>query len=196
MTLPIILASTSVFRKQILDKLSLEFKCVDPACDESPLAGESADHLVERLAIAKAKAVAQQFDEHLIIGSDQVCEIDGQILGKPHTHENAVKQLQMASGKTVRFSTGLCLFNSKSQSIHSSVEYFDVCFRNLSKQIIEGYLHLEKPYKCAGSFKSEAAGIALFERLVGDDPNTLMGLPLIRLISFFEAENVRLFSNK
>ena len=124
-----------------------------------------------------------------MIGSDQVSVIDGEIIGKPHTHENATKQLKNASGKTVTFYTGLCLYNSSTDQYQSEVVPFNVVFRELNDQQIDNYLKKETPYNCAGSFKSEALGIVLFEKLEGDDPNTLMGLPLIRLVKMLEQEN-------
>lgn len=185
----LVLASTSPFRRAILDKLGIKFDIASPNTDETALEGENPKNLVERLSIAKAKAVADNVSSSLVIGSDQVSVIDDEIIGKPQTHENAVKQLQNASGKTVTFYTGLCLYNSESKQYQSEVVPFDVVFRKLSEQQIENYLQKEEPYNCAGSFKSEALGIVLFEKLVGDDPNTLMGLPLIRLVRMLEKEN-------
>ena len=185
----LILASTSPFRKAILDKLGLNFDTASPETDETALEHESPQQLVERLSIAKAKAVADKHTNALVIGSDQVSVINGKIIGKPHTHENAIKQLQNASGKTVTFYTGLCLYNSDTKKYQSEVVPFDVVFRELSEQQIENYLQKEKPYNCAGSFKSEALGIVLFEKLIGEDPNTLIGLPLIRLVKMLENEN-------
>ena len=185
----LILASTSPFRKAILDKLGVNFDTASPETDETALENETPQDLVERLSIAKAKAIADKTTDSLIIGSDQVSVIDGEIIGKPHTHENAVKQLQNASGKTVTFYTGLCLYNTSTQQYQSDVVPFNVVFRKLSDEQIESYLKKEKPYNCAGSFKSEALGIVLFEKLEGDDPNTLMGLPLIRLVKMLEQED-------
>ena len=185
----LILASTSPFRKAILDKLGVDFDTASPETDETALKNETPQQLVERLSIAKAKAIANKVSDALVIGSDQVSVINGEIIGKPHTHENAVKQLQNASGKTVTFYTGLCLYNSTTQKYQSEVVPFDVVFRQLNQQQIESYLRKEEPYNCAGSFKSEALGIVLFEKLIGEDPNTLMGLPLIRLVKMLEQEN-------
>ena len=185
----LILASTSPFRKTILEKLGITFETASPDVDETAQSNETPQQLVERLSIAKAKAIADKNNNALIIGSDQVAVIDGEILGKPHTHENAVKQLQKAAGKTVTFYTGLCLFNSASNQYQSAVVPFNVVFRQLTDAQIENYLLKEQPYNCAGSFKSEALGIVLFERLEGEDPNTLMGLPLIRLVRMLEKEN-------
>ena len=185
----LILASTSPFPKAILDKLGVDFETASPETDETALKNETPQQLVERLSIAKAKAIADKVSGALVIGSDQVSVINGEIIGKPHTHENAVKQLQNASGKTVTFYTGLCLYNSTTQKYQSEVVPFDVVFRQLNQQQIESYLRKEEPYNCAGSFKSEALGIVLFEKLIGEDPNTLMGLPLIRLVKMLEQEN-------
>jgi len=185
----LILASTSPFRKAILEKLGVEFTTASPETDETVKENETPQQLVERLSIAKAKSIAEKNKNALVIGSDQVSVMNGEIIGKPHTHENAVKQLQMASGKTITFYTGLCLFNSATNQYQSETVPFNVVFRQLDDQQINQYLLKEKPYNCAGSFKSEALGIVLFEKLEGEDPNTLMGLPLIRLIKMLEKEN-------
>jgi MAF protein len=184
----LILASTSPFRKAILDKLGVKYTVSSPDTDETAFDNESPQQLVERLSIAKAKAIAEKNKDALVIGSDQVAVINGEIVGKPHTHENAVKQLQNASGKTVIFYTGLCLYNSSTNQYQSEVVPYNVVFRLLSEQQIESYLKKETPYNCAGSFKSEALGIVLFDKLEGEDPNTLMGLPLIRLVKMLENE--------
>jgi len=186
----LILASSSPFRRQILDKLQLKYACISPDIDESPLANETPENLVARLAIEKAQKVAETEPDSLIIGSDQVAVLGNEILGKPHTHENAVKQLQKLSGHTVTFLTGLALINSKSGKVQSETVPFKVVFRTLTDEMIEHYLHAEQPYNCAGSFKSEALGIVLFERLEGEDPNTLIGLPLIRLVRMLEKEGL------
>lgn len=186
----LVLGSTSPFRKEILNKLGLPFDTAAPDIDESPLINEMPEQLVVRLAEQKARAVANTYPDNLIIGSDQVAVIDNEILGKPHTHEKAIEQLTNASGKTVRFYTGLCLYNSATTVTQSEVVPFDVVFRKLTTSQIENYLRKEKPYQCAGSFKSEALGITLFEKLLGDDPNTLIGLPLIRLVAMLEKEGV------
>jgi MAF protein len=182
----IILGSTSEFRKQILEKLNLSFQTAKPEVDETALPNETAHQLVERLAIAKAQAVANAHDNALVIGSDQVALFNDTILGKPHTHENAIKQLSSFSGNKVTFLTGLAVINSDTGETHSLVEPFEVYFKQLTLEDIEAYLIAETPYKCAGSFKSEALGICLFEKLVGDDPNTLVGLPLIKLVGLLE----------
>ena len=186
----LVLGSTSPFRKAILDKLGLPFETDKPEVDETPLANESPEALVARLSEAKATAVAKRHPDALVIGSDQVAVIDGEILGKPGTHEKAVEQLRNASGKTVTFYTGLCLHNSGTGNTQTEVVPFNVVFRDLTDDQIESYLLKEKPYNCAGSFKSEALGITLFEKLEGEDPNTLIGMPLIRLTRMLENEGM------
>ena len=170
-------------------RLGVDFETASPEVDESAIEGETAQALVLRLAEAKARAVAGNFPNALVIGSDQVALNGDQILGKPGRHDAAVKQLQAASGKTLTFLTGLCLLNTQTGSIHSHIEPYSVSFRHLREKQIENYLRREEPYNCAGSFKSEGLGIALFERFQGDDPNSLIGLPLIQLISMLEAES-------
>lgn len=179
----LVLGSTSPYRKALLEKLGVEFICIAPDTDETAMAGETPDMLVSRLARAKAESVAHQCSTpSLVIGSDQVACLDGQIIGKPLTHAKAFAQLQQASGRLVRFYTGLCLYNSQSMECQIQVETFDVQFRPLTDQQIEAYLTKETPYQCAGSFKSEGLGICLFEQLTGRDPNSLVGLPLIALV--------------
>lgn len=190
MNRPIILGSTSPFRKAILEKLAIPFVCCAPDIDEAPVPGESPAELVARLATEKAAAVCRNYEHGLVIGSDQVAVIGDTILGKPHEHDKAVQQLQQSSGQVVRFLTGLSLMDVATGEHETLVEPFDVHFKELTKGEIENYLRLEQPYQCAGSFKSEAAGIALFKRLEGDDPNTLIGLPLIRLIELLQKQGV------
>jgi len=187
---PLILASTSPFRQQILQKIMLDFQCAKPNVDETAIENETAPALVERLAIAKAMACKDQFNDHLIIGGDQVAVINEQIVGKPHNFDNAFKQLRQASGQCITFYTGLCLYNSGTNQYQSVVETFHVHFRELTDAMISGYLHAEEPYNCAGSFKSEGLGIALFDRLEGKDPNTLIGLPLITLMDMLNREEI------
>ena len=186
----LVLASTSTYRKELLNRLGLTFITAVPDVDESRRNDESPQQLVQRLAEAKARAVASQYPDALIIGSDQVASIDGQILGKPGNHEQAVAQLHLASGKRLQFLTGLCLLNSLSGIAQVELIPFAVVFRPLSDRQIENYLRREKPYHCAGAFKSEALGISLCDRFEGDDPNALIGLPLIRLTRMLEAEGV------
>jgi MAF protein len=182
----LVLGSTSVFRQTILEKLNIPFQTAKPNIDETALANETPQALVERLAIEKANAVADKFPDALIIGSDQVAVCEGEILGKPHNFDNAVKQLRKFSNKSVTFYTGLCVFDSEKNKVTSLVEPFIVHFNPLSQEEIESYLKAEQPYNCAGSFKSEGLGICLFEKLEGDDPNSLIGLPLIRLVSLLK----------
>jgi MAF protein len=187
----LVLGSTSPFRRQLLEKLGLPFDTASPETDETPLDGETPEQLVARLAEAKARAVASQHPGALIIGSDQVAVNEGEILGKPHTHDKAMTQLRNASGKHIRFLTGLCLYNAATDHAQVEVVPFDVVFRDLTDEMIDNYLKAEQPYNCAGSFKSEAMGIALFEKLEGEDPNTLIGLPLIRLVRMLEQEGMQ-----
>ncbi len=186
----IILASSSPFRKELLHRLGLPFSAIAPQADETPLPGESAQAHVARLASVKAHAIVRQHPHALIIGSDQVAVLDGEIIGKPGDHHTAVRQLAKASGKRMEFLTGLCLLNSATHRMQVDVIPFSVVFRVLSAAQIERYLHHEKPYNCAGSFKSEGLGIALFDKLEGDDPTALVGLPLISLVRMLEQENV------
>jgi len=185
----LILASTSPYRRMLLEKLGVPFECAAPDVDESPQPGESPRHLVVRLAQEKAKSLAARFPDHLIIGSDQVCVLDGIITGKPHTEENARQQLLKARGSIVTFYTGLALYNSATGHLQTECEPFDVHFRHLREQEIEDYVRKERPLNCAGSFKSEGLGIALFDRLDGRDPNTLVGLPLIALCQMLRREH-------
>jgi len=188
----IILASTSPFRKVLLSRLKIDFDTASPNIDETPLNGETPEQLVYRLAEQKAIACAKDHGRALLIGSDQVALLGDHILGKPGTHENACQQLRMLSGHHVSFLTGLCLYNAQNKQTQTEVIHFNVHFRELSDEQIENYLRAETPYNCAGSFKSEGLGIALFERLEGDDPTALIGLPLIRLTRMLENEGVRI----
>ncbi|MFQ2091475.1 Maf family protein [Aeromonas taiwanensis] len=192
MQMPLILASTSRYRKALLEKLGLPFQCASPEVDETPMPGESAEALVSRLARAKAMAIAERHDHGLIIGSDQVCVCDGQILGKPGTVENAVAQLMRAQGKHVTFLTGLCVIDAASGHAEQMVEPFAVHFRSLDEAAIRRYVETELPLDCAGSFKCEGMGIVLFEALEGRDPNALIGLPLIALIDLLGRHGLHL----
>jgi len=185
----IILASTSSYRRALLEKLGIVFECAAPDVDETPEPGESPRHLVLRLAQAKAQSLAERYPHHLIIGSDQVCVLEGEIPGKPLTEEKAFQQLMKARGNIITFYTGLALYNSATGHLQTECEPFDVHFRHLSEQEIADYLRKERPLNCAGSFKSEGLGIALFDRLEGRDPNTLVGLPLIALCQMLRREH-------
>lgn len=186
----LILASSSPFRHELLSRLMIPFEVEIPDVDETPRPQETPVKLVERLAILKAQTVASKHPSALVIGSDQVAVHDGEIVGKPLTHERAVEQLTSASGKTVQLFTGLALINSSSGRIQSEVVPYGVTFRVLTAKQIEAYLRKEQPYHCAGSVKSEGLGVALLERFDGADPATLIGLPLIRLIRMLENEGL------
>lgn len=186
----IILASSSPYRRALLQRLALPFSCATPAIDEQQQPGEQAVDLVCRLAREKAGAVAAHLDSGLIIGSDQVAVLDNRILGKPLSHERAMTQLARASGQTVVFHTGICVHNAETsrQQCESIATY--VRFRQLQQEEIERYLQSEQPYDCAGSFKSEGLGISLLEKINGDDTTALIGLPLIRLAAMLRNEGV------
>jgi septum formation protein len=186
----IILASTSPYRRELLARLQLPFEVANPATDESPLPDESPENLARRLSQAKARAVADQFPDALIIGSDQVATMNGEIFGKPGSHDRAVTQLRKLSGKTVNFYTGLCLYNTRTDQAEVRGVPTLVTFRHLSDQEIEHYLQREPAYNCAGSAKSEGLGIALISRLEGEDPNALVGLPLIALCDLLRNQGV------
>lgn len=184
----LVLASSSSYRRELLARLQLPFITAAPDIDESRLADESAKAMVARLAQQKAAALVTQYPQALIIGSDQCAVLGEQILGKPLTHEQARQQLQASSGRTVEFLTGLCLLDSQTQSFQLEVIPFYVEFRELQAAEIENYLLREQPYDCAGSFKSEGLGISLFNRMQGDDPTALIGLPLIRLAAMLRKQ--------
>ncbi|BBP46271.1 Maf-like protein [Thiosulfatimonas sediminis] len=190
--LPLVLASTSIYRQQMLQKLQLPFMTCKPEVDEAPLANESTQQMVQRLSLAKALAPAPAFPDHLIIGSDQSAVLNDHPLGKPHTFSNAKAQLQSFSGKTITFYTGLAVVNTKTGDYYEKLDVTKVVFRTLSEQVIENYLTIEQPLKCAGSFKSEGLGITLFERIESRDPNALIGLPLIALTDIFYEMGVEL----
>lgn len=190
MTQKLILASTSPFRRELLSRLGLPFEVANPRTDETPLPGESPENTALRLAEAKAKAVAVNFPDALIIGSDQVAVLNGQVFGKPGTHERAVEQLRILSGNTINFFTGLCLFNARTGASQVKGVPTLVGFRKLSDQAIENYLRREQPYNCAGAAKSEGLGIALLTKMEGEDPNALVGLPLIALCDMLLTEGV------
>lgn len=186
----LVLASTSPYRRELLTRLGLDFETAAPNTDETRLPGETPKQLVRRLAEAKARAVAKDFPTALIIGSDQVAVLGDRILGKPGDHATAVQQLTAACGRRVTFLTGLCLYHSGSDRCQVDVVPYTVEFRALNAAQIENYLRREQPYNCAGSFKSEGLGISLFRRMEGEDPNALIGLPLIRLIDMLTVEGV------
>jgi MAF protein len=191
----IVLASSSAYRKKILEPLLPKLICVAPNIDESVQNDETPEHYVSRLAEEKAKVVAAQQPNALVIGSDQCAVLKGNIISKPGNHENAIAQLKASSGKTITFYTGLCVINTHSHSQQISCETFQVTFRKLSEKQIIAYLDKDQPYDCAGSFKVESLGITLFEKMQGTDYNTLIGLPLIALTTMLKAEGFDVLTN-
>lgn len=188
--LPLLLASSSSYRRELLSRLQLPFTCSSPDIDESHRAGEPALELVKRLAEEKARALAGSHPNHLIIGSDQAAVLGDLIIGKPHTFEKAREQLLAASGASVTFLTGLALLNSQTGHCQVDCVAFTVHMRKLEPSRIERYLHTEQPYDCAGSFKAEGLGVSLFQSTEGSDATSLVGLPLIRLVDMLLAEGV------
>ena len=186
----LILASTSRYRAALLERLGVPFSAVAPSVDESPHSGEPPRQLVARLSREKAASVAADRRGALVIGSDQVAVLDDAMLGKPGTDERARAQLSRLSGRKVCFLTGLCLLNTDTAAVQEAVIETPVWFRQLTAAQIADYVAREQPLDCAGAFKSEGLGIALFERLGGDDPNALIGLPLIELCSMLEREGI------
>ncbi|MHB1233412.1 MAG: Maf family protein [Burkholderiales bacterium] len=186
----LILASSSLYRRELLARLQIPFEVMSPDVDETPLSKEAPQDTALRLAQLKARTAATTFPDALIIGSDQVALLGTQQLGKPHTFENAKKQLLAASGKSMVFHTALCLLNSRSGNMQTRVVPITIKFRTLSEGLIERYLEKEHPYNCAGSAKSEGLGIALIERFDGEDPNALIGLPLIALVDMLHNEGI------
>jgi len=186
----LVLASSSPTRSKILQQLQLPFITYSPDINESPLNGETTLNYVKRLSLEKARAVSNQYPDSLIIGSDQACSMNGLILGKPGSEEAGIKHLKLCSGNWVQFQTGLALINTRTGKEHVTYDSFRVKFRCLSDEEIRAYIKLDKPLDCAGCFKVEAAGIALFEALEGKDYNTLLGLPIITLVSLLKEEGL------
>jgi len=182
----VILASTSRYRAQLLERLEIPFEQVAPECDETPLPDETALALVERLAHAKAASVASEHPDKLVIGSDQVACCGSSILGKPGNHDTAVKQLQMLSGNTVEFHTGLCVICNKVNKSMHSIATTTVEFKTLNDDQIERYLQKDKPYDCAASFRSESYGSTIVKRISSDDPTALIGLPVVRVAEYLD----------
>lgn len=189
----LVLASSSIYRSELLKRLQLPFETAAPDVDETALPDEPARATSMRLAQEKARAVACNYPDALIIGSDQVALLEGQQIGKPLTHDNAVRQLRAMRGKTTCFYTALTLLNSKTGNLQTEVAENYVTLRDLSDAEIEGYLLKEQPYHCAGSAKSEGLGIALISKITGNDPTALIGLPLILLVEMLRRENVHFF---
>jgi septum formation protein len=188
----LILGSTSVYRRELLQRLRLPFEVVSPQVDETPLDGEAPQALAERLALAKANAVALLHPRAIVIGSDQVADFDGEPLGKPGNHANAVRQLQRMRGRTVVFQTAVAVVCHESGFAGQALAQVKVGFRQLSDRAIEDYLQAEKPYDCAGSAKSEGLGIALLEVIDNQDPTALVGLPLIHTCRLLRAAGMAL----
>lgn len=184
----LVLASTSPYRRELLARLRLPFEVASPDIDETPLPGEAPEHTALRLAQAKAVAVADRVGKALVLGSDQVAEVDGQRLDKPGSHERAMRQLTSLSGRSAVFHTAVALVNSATGRTQSRVVPTRVHFRPLSAPQIQAYLDKEQPYDCAGSAKSEGLGIALIQSIEGDDPTALIGLPLIAVTDMLAAE--------
>ncbi len=188
--LPLLLASSSAYRRELLARLRLPFAWASPDIDEQRLDDEPAIALVRRLAQAKAEALADQYPGHLIIGSDQVAVLGEQVLGKPHTFERACEQLLEASGQQVTFLTGLALLNSATGQCQVDCVPFTVTMRELDRERVERYVEAEQPLDCAGSFKAEGLGVSLFQSTHGSDATSLIGLPLIRLVDMLNREGV------
>lgn len=190
----LVLASTSPFRRELLGKLGLPFETAAPDIDESPLPDEEPESLVKRLSLEKAQAVAADYPQSLIIGSDQLACVDKRIFGKPGSHQKAMQQLRLMSGRAVTYLTGLTLYDTASGNSRTRCETVRVHFRELTDTQLDNYLQREKPYNCAGSFKSEALGIALCSKIECEDPNALVGLPLIHLVDMLEKFGVDVLS--
>lgn len=190
MTQNLILASSSPYRRELLTHLQIPFTCISPDVDETPSSNELPQQTALRLAQEKAKKVGATHTDALIIGCDQVATLDNQQLGKPLNHDNATKQLRMMRGREVTFHSALCLYNANTKSMQAEVVPYVVKFRNLTDAQIESYLLKEQPYHCAGSAKSEGLGIAIIEKMTGEDPNALIGLPMIALVSMLQNEGL------
>ena len=188
----LILASSSKYRRELLHKLQIPFNSVSPKVDETAQINEKPHETALRLAQDKAKKIGKKHPHALVIGCDQVATLDGVELGKPGNHQNATKQLQMMRGREVTFHSALCLYNTATGNMQAEVVPYLVRFRQLSDAQIDSYLTKEQPYHCAGSAKSEGLGITLIERMIGEDPNALIGLPLIKLITMLQNEGVHI----
>lgn len=186
----LILASSSPFRRELLTHLQIPFSWLSPDVDETPLPNELPQETALRLAQVKARKIGVSHTDALIIGCDQVATLDNKQLGKPLTHENATRQLRLMRGREVIFHSALCLYNAVTQNMQAEVVPYIVKYRNLTDAQIENYLIKEQPYHCAGSAKSEGLGIAIIEKMTGDDPNALIGLPLIALVNMLQNEGL------
>tara|TARA_B100000900_G_scaffold400237_1_gene403637 strand:+ start:115 stop:696 length:582 start_codon:yes stop_codon:yes gene_type:complete len=190
----VILASSSIFRKQLLLKLNIPFKCISPDIDESRLSGETVNHYVKRLSIEKAKKIAVNNKNSIIIGSDEVADLDGQILGKPLTRNKAKNQLKMLSGNKVVFRTGLCVLNSDTGKHYSSVNNYTIFFKDLSNKTIDSYLNKDNVLKCAASIRIEGLAINLVKSMKGNDPSSIMGLPLLKVIDYLDKFGIKVMT--
>ena len=190
----VILASSSVFRKQLLSKLRIPFKCISPDIDESRKKGESVPNYVKRLSIQKALKVAETNAGCIVIGSDEVADLNNEILGKPITKINAVKQLKMISGNKVVFRTGLCVMQSDSKKYYSSVNNYTIYFKHLDNKLIKSYLDADDVLRCAASIRIEGAAINLVKSMSGKDPSSIMGLPLLKVIEYLDKFGVKALS--
>ncbi|WP_325545464.1 Maf family protein [Ramlibacter sp.] len=188
---PLVLGSTSRYRRELLERLGIPFEVAAPGVDETALPGEAPAQIARRLALAKAHAVAQRFPHAVVIGSDQVADLEGEPIGKPGTHERATQQLRLMSGRTVVFQTALAVVCRETQYEALDLAAVRVSFRSLTDAEIEAYLRAEQPYDCAGSAKSEGLGIALLDAIDNDDPTALVGLPLIRTCRMIRAAGVK-----
>ena len=188
----LVLASSSPYRRELLSRFKLPFDVFNPDIDESPRTAEKAKEISVRLAREKAFKVASHYSSSLIIGSDQTAECQNEIIEKPNTHTNAVKQLQFLSGQVVTFYTSLCLLNTQTKKLQECVVDFEVKYKKLNAEIIESYLLKEQPYNCVGSIKSEGLGIILLDYIKGVDPTAFVGLPLIELSNMLRNEGVAL----
>jgi septum formation protein len=186
----VILASSSKFRKQLLDKLNISFKCISPDIDEKRLNNEAVKDYVKRLSIEKASKIACSNHKSIIIGSDEVADLKGRIIGKPITKKNAKKQLKMLSGNKVVFRTGLCVLNSETGKYYASVNNYNIFFKDLNDSIINKYLESDDVLKCAASIRIEGLAINLVRKMNGADPSSIMGLPLIKLIDYLARFNI------
>lgn len=192
---PLVLASTSRYRHELLTRLGVPFEVRAPGLEEVALPGEPPRETALRLARLKAEAVAPSCPGALIIASDQVAALDGKCIGKPGDHDGAVRQLKMMRGKCVTFHTALALLDSESHALQLAEVPTDVYFRNFGDEEIEHYLNLERPYDCTGSAKIEGLGIALVERIISDDPSALIGLPLMRLVTLLRNQGIRVLAS-
>ena len=186
----LVLASSSPFRRLLLEQLDLPFRSISPEIDETPISGEGPQDLVRRLSIAKARAVAPKAPASLVIGSDQISVHNGRIVGKPQDHADAVSQLKNSSGQIINFYTGVALLNTVNNNLQVEVIPFEIHFRSITYDQIEKYLEREQPYGCCGSLRADGLGIALLKRLAGNDPSALIGLPLITLVQMLKVEGI------